>query len=385
MPNISDILAAALPEFGKAVFSQPTDKAAAQKLSVRPLVIRGETVYQAESIRDNKAMHQNLSAEELTALCRSELEGRYRQVLIVSGGESRQYILRRDGSYKLTGKTAATAPAPAPAAHNREKKYLLAEGECISALVDLGVFTADYKIVRDKYDKYKQINRFIELIDDAVGSSGLEEMTILDFGCGKSYLTFILYYYLVEKRGMRAHIIGYDLKADVVERCNGIAAKYGYSGLEFHVADVTRDTLYDRHIDMVVTLHACDIATDYALHYALQHDVKYIFSVPCCQHEINAQIKKGGELDIFLRHGIIKERMSALLTDSIRAAVLEDMGGHDRVHRLCPLAEEHHAPLHPQARAISPRHSAHRRGAGACRALRLQADAAGADKAGLTT
>lgn len=298
MPNISDILAAALPEFGKAVFSQPTDKAAAQKLS----------------------------AEELTALCRSELEGRYRQVLIVSGGESRQYILRRDGSYKLTGKTAATAPAPAPAAHNREKKYLLAEGECISALVDLGVFTADYKIVRDKYDKYKQINRFIELIDDAVGSSGLEEMTILDFGCGKSYLTFILYYYLVEKRGMRAHIIGYDLKADVVERCNGIAAKYGYSGLEFHVADVTRDTLYDRHIDMVVTLHACDIATDYALHYALQHDVKYIFSVPCCQHEINAQIKKGGELDIFLRHGIIKERMSALLTDSIRAAVLEDMG-----------------------------------------------------------
>ena len=299
MPNISDILAAALPEFGKAVFSQPADKTAAQKLSVRPLVIRGETVYQAESIRDNKAMHQNLSAEELTALCRSELEGRYRQVLIVSGGESRQYILRRDGSYKLTGKTAATAPAPA--AHNREKKYLLAEGECIPALVDLGVFTADYKILRDKYDKYKQINRFIELIDDAVGSSGLEEMTILDFGCGKSYLTFILYYYLVEKRGMRAHIIGYDLKADVVERCNGIAAKYGYSGLEFHVAD-------------------------YALHYALQHDVKYIFSVPCCQHEINAQIKKGGELDIFLRHGIIKERMSALLTDSIRAAVLEDMG-----------------------------------------------------------
>lgn len=109
MPNISDILAAALPEFGKAVFSQPTDKAAAQKLSVRPLAIRGETVYQAESIRDNKAMHQNLSAEELTELCRSELEGRYRQVLIVSSGESRQYILRRDGSYKLTGKTAATS------------------------------------------------------------------------------------------------------------------------------------------------------------------------------------------------------------------------------------------------------------------------------------
>ncbi len=324
MPNISDILTAALPGLGKAVFSQPTDKAAAQKLSIRPLVIRGETVYQAESIRDNKALHRNLDADGLAALCRDELDGRYRQVLIMSDGESRQYVLRRDGSYKLTGRS--TAEKSAPAAHDREKSYILAEGERIPALADLGVFTADYKIVRDKYDKYKQINRFIELIDDAVGSAGLEEMTILDFGCGKSYLTFILYYYLVEKRGIRAHIIGYDLKADVVERCNKIAEKYGYSGLEFHTADVTRDTLYDRHIDMVVTLHACDVATDYALNYALQHEVKYIFSVPCCQHEINSQIKKGGELDIFLRHGIIKERMSALLTDSIRASVLEDMG-----------------------------------------------------------
>ena len=186
---------------------------------------------------------------------------------------------------------------------------------------------------------------------------------------------------------MRAHIIGYDLKADVVERCNGIAVKYGYSGLEFHVADVTRDTLYDRHIDMVVTLHACDIATDYALNYALRHDVKYIFSVPCCQHEINAQIKKGGELDIFLRHGIIKERMSALLTDSIRAAVLEDMGSEVDMIEFIDFA---HSPKNimlrcTRKRAIPPRHSAHRRGAGAGRALRLQADAAGADKAGLTT
>ena len=324
MPSISDILAAALPDLSKAVFSQPSDKASAQKVSIRPLLIRGELVYQTESIRDNKASHRNLSAEALAAVCREELDGHYRQALVVACGESRQYILKRDGSYRLSGKSAAAAPAPA--VHNREKSYILTEGECIPALVDLGVFTSEYKIVRERYDKYKQINRFIELIDNAVAPSGLEEITILDFGCGKSYLTFILYYYLVEKRGMRAHIIGYDLKADVVERCNAIAGKYGYTGLEFHVADVTRDALYDRHIDMVVTLHACDVATDYALHYALRHGVRYIFSVPCCQHEINSQIKKGGELDIFLRHGIIKERMSALLTDSIRAAVLEDMG-----------------------------------------------------------
>ncbi len=301
MPNISDILAAL--EFGKAVFSQPTDKAAAQKLSVRPLVIRGETVYQAESIRDNKAMHQNLSAEELTALCRSELEGRYRQVLIVSGGESRQYILRRDGSYKLTGKTAATAPAPA--AHNREKKYLLAEGECIPAVdlrrVHRRLQDPPRQVRQIQADKplhraYRRRGRFLRPRRDDHPR----------LRCGKSYLTFI-FIITSSRSAVCARTSSATIwKADVVERCNGIAAKYGYSGLEFHVADVTRDTLYDRHIDMVVTLHACDIATDYALHYAPQRRREVHFLRPCCQHEINAQIKKGGELDIFLRHGIIK-------------------------------------------------------------------------------
>ena len=189
--------------------------------------------------------------------------------------------------------------------HNREKSYILKEGENIPALVDLGVFTPDMKIVRD----YKK-----------------DEICILDFGCGKSYLTFILYYYFSVKRGLKATIIVYDLKADVVERCGKIAEKYGYTGLEFVHADVTRDVLTDRKIDMIVTLHACDTATDYALHYAITKGADFIFSVPCCQHEINAGIHKGGDLDLLLHHGIIQERLSALLTDSIRAAVLEDMG-----------------------------------------------------------
>ncbi len=193
-------------------------------------------------------------------------------------------------------------------------------------MVDLGVFTPDFKIVRSKYDKYKQINRFVELVDQELSRYEGREIRILDFGCGKSYLTFILYYYFAVKRGIQARIIGYDLKADVVEHCNTVAARYGYDKLRFVVADVTKDKLYDEHIDMVVTLHACDTATDYALYYAIQKQADYIFSVPCCQHEINSQIKKAGELDIFLRHGIVKERMCALLTDSIRAAVLEDMG-----------------------------------------------------------
>lgn len=317
----------ALPSLSKAVFSQPVKGADCSKVTVRPVLIKNLRSFQIERFRDNKAFHENVTAEALLPAVESELEGRYRQVLIVTDRETRQYTLKTDGRYKCTSK-AASLPLPGGlSGQNREKSYILSEGEPIPALVDLGVFNSEYRIVKAKYDKYKQIDRFIRLIDDEFRDVPPEtEMTVLDFGCGKSYLTFILYYYFNVKRGMKVRIIGYDLKADVVEHCNAIAKKYGYERLEFIVSDVTRDALYDRHIDMIVTLHACDVATDYALHYAISHGVKHIFSVPCCQHEVNAQIRPGGELDIFLRHGIIKERMAALLTDSIRAAALDAMG-----------------------------------------------------------
>jgi len=317
---------AALPELTKAVLSQPVDKTADTKVSIRPILLKNRLSFQIERFRDNKAFHQNVSGEELIKIFSDEFDGRYRQVLIAEREQSAQYSLKQNGNYKRSVKASLPRPGGVIQSHNREKEYILSEGEAIPALVDLGVFTQEYKIVRSKYDKYKQINRFIELIDDEFSKSSRKDISILDFGCGKSYLTFILYYYFTVKKGMNAKIIGYDLKEDVVERCNIIAEKYGYEGLSFVKADVTKDALYDRHIDMIVTLHACDTATDYALDYALKKGVDYIFSVPCCQHEINQQIKKGGELDIFLRHGIIRERMSALLTDSVRAAVLEEMG-----------------------------------------------------------
>ena len=315
----------ALPTLSKAVFSQPVDKTDNQKVSIRPVMLRGELWYQLESLKDNKAFHRNVTGEELLNVVADQLESRYRQALVVTNAETIQYSMKRDGSYKRH----ATASVPLPGkvqSHNREKEYILKEGENIPALVDLGVFTQDFKIVRAKYDKYKQINRFIELIDHAFKDYGKEEITILDFGCGKSYLTFILYYYFAVKRSIKATIIGYDIKADVVQRCGEIAKKYGYAGLEFIKADVTKDVLTDRNIDMIVTLHACDVATDFALHYAIQKKADFIFSVPCCQHEVNSSIRKGGDLDILLKHGIIKERISALLTDAIRANVLEDMG-----------------------------------------------------------
>ena len=184
-----------------------------------------------------------------------ELDGLFRSVTLCTETETRQYVRKTNGAYKCTAKSSA-ARAAVTASHNRKKEYILQEGENIPALVDLGVFTPDFKIVKAKYDKYKQINRFIELVDDAFRAYGRDEITILDFGCGKSYLTFVLYYYFAVKRGVRAKIIGYDLKEDVVEHCNEVAARYGYSDLHFVVADVTRDVLYSEHIDMLVTLHA---------------------------------------------------------------------------------------------------------------------------------
>ena len=326
MARITQELLLALPELSKAVFSQPTDKALPAKQTVRPVLLKGERRYQLESFRDNKAFHRNLGESALEAAAAEELEGKYRQVLLVTENESRQYILRRDGSYKKTSSAAALPRPGGEQAHNREKDYILREGEAIPALVDLGVFTKDYKIVRARYDKFKQINRFVELVAQGWKEEGSREIRILDFGCGKSYLTFILYYYFAVRLGLETHIIGYDLKADVVENCNEIARRYGYDGLRFEVADVTKDRLADTAIDMVVTLHACDVATDYALAYAIRRRVRHIFSVPCCQHEVNLSIRKGGELDLLLEHGIIRERVSALLTDAIRAAVLESEG-----------------------------------------------------------
>ena len=325
MSRLSQELEAALETLSKAVLSQPVDKTGASKVSIRPLQSRGGRAFQVETIRGTQAFHQNLNAGQLMELFQQELDGRFRQALIVTETESAQFTLKTNGSYRRTASAAVQRPG-SPRGNDREKRYLLEEGEAVPALVDLGVFTPDYRIVKARYDKYRQINRFVELIDQAFRADPRKEITILDFGCGKSYLTFILYHYFAVKKGMAVKIIGYDLKKDVVEHCNAIAKKYGYTGLSFHHADVSRDTLYDQKVDMVVSLHACDTATDYALNYAVGKGADYIFSVPCCQHELNAAMKKGGELDVFLRHGVVRERMAALLTDEIRTLILEDLG-----------------------------------------------------------
>ncbi len=359
-------LAAALPRLQKAVFSQPTEGAEYQKAALRPVLIKGRTLFQLEGFRENKAYHRNLTDEETLAVAEESLAGRYRQVLILTAEGAAQYVLRRDGSYRRSGRSAVPRPGGGTApAHDREKRYLLAEGEDIPALVDLGVFTPEGRIVKARYDKYRQINRFVELIDDAFASVEPGPLRVMDFGCGKSYLTFILYYYFAVKRGFDVEMIGYDLKADVVERCNAVAQRYGYASLRFEVADVSKDALPDREIDLLVTLHACDTATDYALDYALRHGAKRIFSVPCCQHEIDRSISRGGDLDVLLRYGVVRERVSALLTDAVRAGILEDMGYEVDLIEFVDLA---HSPKNLMIRA-EKKHARKRRNIPRCRAL----------------
>lgn len=210
-------------------------------------------------------------------------------------------------------------------AHNRVKQYILKENIPVPFLVDLGVMNKEGRIITQKYDKFRQINRFLEFIQDILPRLDQQrEVTILDFGCGKSYLTFAMYYYLRELKGYDVNIIGLDLKTDVIEKCNHLAVKYGYGKLHFYQGDIA-DYEGVSSVDMVVTLHACDTATDYALAKAVEWGAKIILSVPCCQHEVNRQIKNE-VLEPVLKYGILKERVAALMTDGIRANLLESMG-----------------------------------------------------------
>ena len=336
-------------QFIKITASSPLKNAEYDKISVRPVIIKGQRRFQAERFKENKVFHLNVEEKSFESYLNETLPF-YAQICVFMAGKTVTFFCK-NGKIKRS-ESKNDLKGEINLANNREKDYILKEGENIPPLVELGVFTQDFKIVKSKYDKYKQINRFVELIDDECGKIEKDQITILDFGCGKSYLTFIVYYYFAKIKGKRVKIIGYDLKKDVVLSCNKIAEKYGYENLEFVVADVKKDVLYDREIDIIISLHACDTATDYALYYAITKGVKNIFSVPCCQHEINLSIKKGGDMDSLLKYGIIKERVSALLTDSIRAMILEDMGYKVDVIEFVDLA---HSPKNLMLRAKKAR------------------------------
>ena len=281
------------------------------------------TFYQAEFFTDKQVFHENIEVDLLEEKLIGIIYNNYKQVNGWSKEFSYDLKISKKGKVHL-GKKKEKNIVSINKSHNKEKNYILKEGMIIEPLIDLGIFTKDGKVINSKYDKYKQINRFIEIVDDEIKKNNYEELTILDFGCGKSYLTFILYYYFVNIKNINVKIIGLDLKEDVIKKCNEIAKRYKYDNLSFQLGDIN-GYKYNNKVDMVITLHACDTATDYALYNAIKWNTKMIFSVPCCQHELNGQMKSEN-LSILTKYGIVKERIAALMTDSIRANLLEAAG-----------------------------------------------------------
>ena len=311
-------------EFISATLSNPKNKDGVQKVKVRPILKKDVLYFQLESFRNNQAFHENVEEKKACEILLKYMEN-MRQMQMETQRAAYTILVSKKGKVTIKSKMKKGEKKQINMSHDRKKKYVLEEGVPVPFLQDLGVMTQDGKIVHAKFDKFRQINRFLEFIEDILPELDKgRELTILDFGCGKSYLTFAMYYYLHELKHYDVRIIGLDLKADVIAHCQQLAEDYGYEKLTFLTGDIADYDGVD-HVDMVVTLHACDTATDYALDKAVRWGAKVILSVPCCQHEVNRQIENK-LLQPVLKYGLIKERMSALLTDAIRANLLEEAG-----------------------------------------------------------
>ena len=331
-----------------ATFSKPS-KSVEEKLGKSYVKVRiwknpspsavPSNAYISESFTEKQSFTKNLSKEDAERFVEENAGITFKNCIERTDVQEITYLANRRGEVKKLFKKISS---PVTFKQKKEKNYILKEGIPVPCLIELGVMTKDGNIVSSRYDKFRQINRFLEFIDDILADvkkiccgeegdfNGDRPLRIVDFGSGKSYLTFAAYYFLTEIKKIPCEVIGLDLKKDVIEHCANLARKFGYSNLNFAVGDIAKYS-GETSPDIIVTLHACDTATDYALKYALEHNTKTILSVPCCQHEINSQIGKktveeNSPLAIFMKYGILRERFAALATDAIRAELLEEKG-----------------------------------------------------------
>ena len=308
----------------RAVVSNRRSKQVSQKLVFRPFIEMNRLMFQREEYANNQVFHENMDKETTVEQICTFLEKDYKQLDLLCEQSSFSALVSKKGKSTIKENKNQIAKK-IDLSHNRKKRYILDTDEVIPFLVDLGVQTKEGKIVDKKYKKYKQINRFLEFVKDVLPELPKDRpVKIIDFGCGKSYLTFAVYYYLHIMNGRDVEMIGLDLKKDVIAHCNRMAEKYEYASLHFLEGDISTYDGADS-ADMVITLHACDVATDFALDKAVHWNAKVILSVPCCQHELNAQIEND-MLEPLLKYGILKERFAALLTDALRANLLEQNG-----------------------------------------------------------
>lgn len=346
----------------RVILSNPSSKDGVIKICARPVLKNKSLLFQIEEYTKTQVFHKNLTAGDagsyLTGKLSSDASSQtaeFKNALVETKSFTANVLVSKKGTITIKKKMNTSTKQPKISlSHNRKKKYILEEGIPVPFLIDLGVMTQNGNIVNAHYDKFRQINRFLEYIEDILPSLPTgRELRILDFGCGKSYLTFAIYYYLKVLKGYPVRITGLDLKEDVIRHCNELAVKYGYDKLEFLCGDIA---YYDgcSQVDMVVTLHACDTATDYALAKAVGWGAKVILSVPCCQHELNKQMKND-LLSPVLHYGILKERMAALMTDELRAQILEANGYRTQILEFIDMA---HTPKNLLIRAVYNGHCA---------------------------
>ena len=294
------------------------------KIKVRPVMIRDSLYFQVSRYTDKQVFHENMTAEDALETLSGWILHDFRQAQIRMQDEMVTVLVSKKGKATVKSKKAACIETQ-NLEHNRKKQYIIEEGMAVPFMIDLGVMTESGKIIRTRYDKYRQINRFLEFIEDILPELPTDRTVhIIDFGCGKSYLTFAMYYYLKVLKHYDIRITGLDLKQKVIEDCQALADRYGYDGLQFLCGDIADYNGTDE-VDMVVTLHACDTATDYALYKAVKWHASVILSVPCCQHELNRKMQCETLSGAF-QYGLIKERTAALMTDAMRGQLLEMKG-----------------------------------------------------------
>ena len=343
------------------VLGGPKTKESMEKIKVRPIAGKNGLMFQAALWDGKKEFHKNFEKDAMAATLVSWMSRDFKQMQMESTELSASVLVSKKGKVTIRKRQCQVKRIRPDLRHNRTKRYLLPEGVAVPFLVELGVMTCEGKVVKAKYDKFRQINRFLEFIEDIcpVLDKG-RELTMIDFGCGKSYLTFAIYYYLHEIKGFDLRIIGLDLKEDVIEHCQELAEKFGYEKLQFLTGDIAEFEGVDQ-VDLVVTLHACDTATDYALAKAVAWNARAILSVPCCQHELNGQIRNEILMPV-LKYGLIKERMAALITDGLRASLLEEAGYRVQVMEFIDME---HTPKNILLRAVredgKKQHPGHRK------------------------
>ncbi len=355
MENLRSLLKESLNiKLAKIIISNPRVKGELTKIVIRPIELRGILFFQETSYVGTKVIHKNYNESQIEDIIVENMQNIFKQMVVEHTKFNANVLVSKKGVVTIKKKARINPITNVNLAHNKTKKYILEKGKKVDFLIDLGVMTKEGEIVKSKYDKYRQINRFLEFIEDVIPKLSRDrEITIIDFGCGKSYLTFAMYYYLHEMQGFDINVIGLDLKEDVIDKCNKLSKKYGFDKLNFYKGDIASYEGVD-HVDMVVTLHACDTATDYALEKAVKWGAEVILSVPCCQHEINSQIKND-ILEPVLKYGLIKERISALVTDALRAEMLECVGYNVQILEFIDME---HTPKNILIRAVKGKNKA---------------------------